>query len=140
MASADDIMKFCEQEWDNNQKNCSGFVRAVAQHLNVALVGKANQIVATISGANWVQLADGIEAKNKADDGWFVVAGQTGQEHDPPQQDGHLAVIVKGELKDGKYPTGYWGSEDGLGAKNASITKSWNPKSRDRVHYAAVKV
>lgn len=140
MVSALDIVEFCDKEWELNQKNCSGFVRAVAKHCNIALEGKADQIVETITGAGWVQLADGIEAKNKADAGWFVVGGQKGSEHDPKHIDGHVAVIVSGPLKDGKYPRGYWGSEDGIGAKNTSITESWNTRSRDRVHYAAKQV
>jgi len=53
-ASADDIVHACESEWEAHKADCSGFVSAVAAHLQVPLHGMANDIVDVISKATLV--------------------------------------------------------------------------------------
>jgi len=44
--------------------------------------------------------------------------------------------VVTGEVNQGKYPTGYWGSLGGVGKKATTINWSWNAMDRDKVRYA----
>jgi hypothetical protein len=138
--TAQKIIDSCEANWDNHKSDCSGFVKAVATEFEVQLTGQADNIVDQINGADWTVLAGGIEAKQKADDGWFVVAGMKSTDHVPPQSNGHVAMIVSGDLNQGKYPTGYWGQLGGVGAKNKTLNWAWNAASRDNVIYAGRQV
>jgi len=138
--SAQHIINICEAKFDANADNCSGFVKAVSIELSVALSGQADDIVSQIQSGDWQQLADGIEAKTKADDGWLVVGGLQGAQNLPPQSHGHVAIVVSGPLAHGRYPSGYWGKLGSTGKKNTTINWAWNTDSRDKVIYAAVLV
>ena len=138
--TAQKIIDSCEANFEAHKSDCSGFVKAVATEFTVTLVGQADNIVDQIKGADWTVLTDGIEAKQKADDGWFVVAGMKSGDHIPPQSNGHVAMIVSGGLNQGKYPTGYWGQLGGVGAKNKTLNWAWNKDSRDSIIYSGRQV
>ena len=90
---------------------------------------------------DWVQLGkDGVAAKNKADAGWFVIGGLLSIKNVPPQDHGHVVVVVSGPLAQDKYPTAYWGKLGGVGEKNKTINWAWNVASRDNVIYSAKKL
>jgi len=108
------IIDDCEKEYPSNNDDCNKFVKAVSADLNVTLFqpgDNADAIVQRmIDSAGWTPLVDGIDAKNKADAGQYVIAGLKGADHNPPRANGHVAVVVSGPLASGKYPTAYWGS------------------------------
>ncbi|MEO6978741.1 MAG: hypothetical protein ABI113_10195 [Mucilaginibacter sp.] len=137
---AQKIIDTCEANFDANAGNCSGFVKAVSADLSVTLTGQADDIVDQIQTADWQQLADGVEAKAKADEGWLVVGGLQGGENVPPQIHGHVVIVVSGPLAHDLYPSGYWGKLGSIGKKNTTINWAWNTDSRDKVIYAAVQV
>jgi len=137
---AQKIIDTCEANFDANADNCSGFVKAVSTDFSVTLTGQADDIVDQIQTADWQQLADGVEAKAKADDGWLVVGGLKGGENVPPQSHGHVVIVVSGPLAHDLYPSGYWGKLGSTGKKNTTINWAWNTDSRDKVIYSAVQV
>src|SRR6516164_2166078 len=103
------IAAVCEADWDAHKNDCSGFVKAVATDLGIVLTGMANDIVDEIASAPWTSLnSDGVAAKQKAEAGFFVVAGLKDTPH------GHVVVITPGPLAHDKYPTGYWGRLGGV--------------------------
>jgi hypothetical protein len=138
--TAQKIIDSCEANWDAHKNDCSGFLKAVATEFAVDLTGQADNITDQITGEDWTVLSDGVEAKAKADDGWFVVAGMKSTDHIPPQSNGHVAMVVSGELAQGKYPTGYWGQLGAVGAKNKTLNWAWNKDSRDMLIYAGRQV
>lgn len=139
-ANAQLIIDSCESNFETNKSDCSGFVKAVASDFAVTLTGQADNIVDQIKGADWTVLADGVDAKNKADEGWLVIAGLKSSDNVPPQNNGHVVVIVSGGLAQQKYPTGYWGKLGGVGEKNKTINWAWNKDSRDKVTYSCKQV
>lgn len=136
------IIQVCESCFNQNSDNCSGFVKAVSSAFNVTLNGQADDIVNQIKANNWIRLANGIEAKEKADAGLLVIGGLKGNDHILPQSHGHVAIVVSGLLDNihHKYPMAYWGQLGGIGQKNQPLTHSWNQSSRDKVIYACVQV
>ncbi len=136
------IIAACEACFNANSNNCSGFVKAVAHTFHITLTGLADDIVDQIKAGSWVKLANGIDAKNKADAGWFVIGGLKGHANVPAQQHGHVVVVVSGPLDDAhhKYPTAYWGKLGGVGKKNTPINWAWNSASRDKVIYAGINL
>jgi|GEM_PF-3337316 hypothetical protein len=139
---AQEIITSCENNFEQNKSDCSAFVKAVAQDFNVPLNGQADDIVGQMQGTGWTVLQNGVDAKNKADTGWFVVAGLKGADNVPPQAHGHVAIIVAGDIAQGKYPTGYWGKlddPDGAG-RDKTINWAWNKESRDKVIYSGMQV
>jgi hypothetical protein len=141
ISTADNIITTCENNWDANKSDCNAFVKSVAKEYGVLLSGVADDIVDTISGAGWEHLGkSGVKAKASADDGNLVIGGLKGQDHDPPRDHGHVVIVVRGSLANGKYPTGYWGSLGGVGKKNTTLNYAWNAKDRDHVIYGAMAV
>jgi hypothetical protein len=138
--TAQQIIDECEANFETNKSDCSGFVKSVATAFSINLTGQADNIVDQITSSGWTILSDGIDAKNKADDGLFVVAGLKSFDNVPQQRNGHVAIIVSGELAQQKYPTGYWGKYGGVGEKNKTINWAWNRDSRDKVIYSAKPV
>jgi hypothetical protein len=133
-AGKKDIKAACERHWEAHKNDCSGFVKAVANELNIPLTGLANDIVDQIQLSPWKVLKDGKEADSEARAGEFVIAGLK----DAPN--GHVAIIVPGELAHDKYPTGYWGHLGSVGYKNTTINYSWNSVERDKVIYASIQI
>ena len=136
-AAAQQVIDTCEADFDAHSGDCSGFVKAVALDLGITLTGLANSICDQIQTDDWEQLADGIEAKSMADQGYLVIGGLKGGDNVPPQAPGHVVVVVSGPLAHAKYPTAYWGKLGGVGAKNQTVNFAWNAASRDLVIYAA---
>ena len=128
--NAKKILDLCEKHWADHQKDCSGYVKAIARELKINLSGQANDIVDQIQKPPWRILKSGIEARLEAINGMFVVAGLKANPH------GHVVVVVPGPLAHGKYPTAYWGSLGGVAKKNTTINWSWNKTDRDNVIYA----
>lgn len=123
------VVAACEKWWDQYRGDCSGFAKAVAQELGVALTGMANNIVGEIQTAPWSLLASGVDAAQKASLG-LVIGGLVDEPH------GHVVVVVPGPLAHGKYPSAYWGMLNGVGKKNAGINWAWDAQHRDKVIYA----
>jgi hypothetical protein len=119
------IEDLCEKHWSNYKLDCSGFVKAVASELNILLHGQANDIVEQIQKIPWSIVQDGNEAHIKALQGMFVVGGLRGKPN------GHVVIVVPGNLAHGKYPTAYWGSISGVAQKKMTVNWSWNKKDRD---------
>ena len=134
--SSQQIINACESEFSAHIADCSGFAKAVANDLGVSLTGMANDIVDQIQASPWMLLKDGIEAKGKADLGYFVIGGLKDTPH------GHVVVVVMGPLDPGnnKYPTAYWGSLRGaqFAGKNKTVNWAWDKVDRDQVIYAYV--
>ena len=139
-SNAADIINECESQFEANKSDCSGFAKAVAAAFSINFTGQADNIVSQIQGTGWTLLANGMEAKQKADNGWFVVAGLKSTDNVPPQANGHVAIIVSGPIAQQKYPSGYWGRLGGVGEKNKTINWAWNAASRDKVIYAAMQI
>jgi len=127
------ILKACKNKFGANKGNCNKFAIAVAAEFKIELSGIADNIVDEIQTDPWIKLHDGIEAKNKADEGWFVIGGLKAADtipgiNRPPVTHGHVVVIISGPLAKGKYPTAMWGSLGGplpSPGKN-TINFSWN--------------
>jgi len=129
------VVRACEADWEAHNRDCSGFVKAVAADLGITLTGQANDIVDQIGRVPWTSLNnDGLAAAQKAELGFLVIAGLK----DTPN--GHVAVITPGPLAQGKYPTGYWGKLHGIGKKNTTINWAWNEDDRDNVTYSCITV
>ena len=124
------INSLCEKHWAKNEKNCSGFVKAVASDIGISVTGQANDIVDRLNNCDWVLCKNGVDARQKAIEGHFVVGGLKATPH------GHVVIVVSGPLAHGKYPTAYWGSLGGVGKKYTTINWSWNKSDRDLVTYA----
>jgi hypothetical protein len=134
------IIDACESEYDANKSDCNKFVRAVGADIGVPIVaGHADDIINDLT-TNWTSIADGAVAKEKADEGNFVIAGLKGADHNPPRTNGHVAVVVSGPLDTtyNMYPTGYWGmlgvAKPKYGKKN-TLNYSWNADDVDNVKY-----
>ncbi len=134
---ADRVKAACEACFDAHADDCSGFARAVADQLAVALHGLADQIVDTIRGGNgWRPLTSGIYAAESAAAGKLVIGGLKGSEQNRPDPHGHVVVVVAGPLAQGAYPSAYWGRLGGGGEKDKTINWAWRAEDRDRVSYA----
>src|SRR4051812_3838378 len=75
------VIKSCTKNWAENKGDCSAFVKAVTNDLNlgVTLNGQANAICDQMSKAPWVPIGTGDHAAEiagvTAGEGKFVVAG-----------------------------------------------------------------
>lgn len=118
------IVEKCEQSWEEdflpgtkNKNNCSGFVKAVTKKLGIPLPETANAdgSLDAIS-KSWTKLESGVEAARKAATGVFVIAGLKAADHSSARNNGHVAIVIDGELYKSKYPI-CWGGSIGGGAK-----------------------
>lgn len=149
MASLDQcIVDQCKLAWDEefivglaNKNNCSGFLKAVAKSLGIPMTETANAdtlVQNLIDGDKWSEVESGSEAARLAGTGSFVVAGLKSGDHTPARNNGHVAIVVSGELYNKKYPKCWCGS---IGAAQSQGTKSigevWNRTDRDNVGYYA---
>jgi hypothetical protein len=138
--TAQKIIDACEADFEAHKSDCSGFVKAVATVFQVPMSGQADSIVDQIHGDGWTLISDTNEVQEKANDGWFIVAGMKSSDHVPPQSNGHVAMIVSAGLPLQQYPTGYWGQLGAVGVKKKTINWAWNTASRDGVIYAGRQV
>jgi hypothetical protein len=145
MAQSDEIKGACRQlrAIAANADNCNQFVVMVAERFHVTLHGNADQIMATVTGADWTHHGtDGKAASEAAETGALVVGGMTsaalGDAH------GHVVIVVAGPLNRDKYPTAYWGSQNAAirpaGALGTTINFSFTVADRDKVIYASRSV
>ncbi len=152
---AQNVIDTCQNDWQANKADCSGFVKAVCAGLGVAMsAGMADDIVAWFRTAanGWEQLTDVTDgagnlvtpkeqmAKDRADAGQLVLCGLTSAELG--QAHGHVSVVVSGPLvfshiNNNSYPTAYWGKLGGTGGKNQGLNYSFGTGSINRVTYAA---
>lgn len=141
------IVNACTAAWDEsfiagtkNKNNCSGFLQSVAAALNVPIpAGNADAIMSGLPQASgWKELKSGAEAAQKASQGWFVIAGLKGSDHNPARNNGHVAVVIGGTLYRGTYPRCWCGSIAGpVGQSQGvrSVGEVWNRTDRDLVKY-----
>lgn len=133
----DTVRAACENCFDTNKGDCSGFVRAVGQEVGVSIARLANDIVTTIRvDGSWRKLPDGPAAAASAKAGKLVLAGLRGDEQFDHSNHGHVVVVVDGPLAHNLYPSAYWGKLGGTGAKDETINWAWTVHDRDRVTYA----
>jgi cell wall-associated NlpC family hydrolase len=147
MASTDAcIVEACKAAFDKeyipgtaNKDNCSGFVKEVARALGVVLPHTANaDAIVDHVKANWSTVADGAEAARLAGTGKLVLAGLKAADHTPARNNGHVAVVVSGDLYRSKYPL-VWGGSTGSAQSQGtkSVGEVWNRTDRDNVTYHA---
>lgn len=140
------IIDNCKLAWDEefiaglkNSKNCSGFVKAVAKKLGAPLPETANAdgIIDAIS-ASWASVDSGAEAARLAATGVLVLVGLKAADHNPPRNNGHVAIVVNGTLYRHKYPPVWGGSTGGAQSQgDKTVGEVWSNKDRDSVSYYA---
>ena len=136
MGTAQDVIAACEAQWGTYKGDCSGFAKAVGNQLGVTLTGQANDIVDQIQQAPWTTVAGGPAAAQEAANGKFVVAGLKGTAQQlPDPNNGHVVVVVAGDLARGLYPTAYWGKLNSVGCKATTLNWAWAAIDRDNVIY-----
>jgi hypothetical protein len=146
--SANDVTNKCIRLWNANQADCSGFVRAIADSLDVPIDGDADQIVGRItSSADWIPCLGGADASNAATGARLVIGGLTAAEVGNGAAHGHVIVVVQptGALSHGLYPYAYWGSLDpgpvrANGGKGTTMNFAFDHAVRDLVHYASTVI
>lgn len=147
MANLDQcIVDKCKLSWDEkfiagtkNSQNCSGFVKAVATKLGVALPATANadDIVDAVA-AGWTRLASGALAAQQAATGALVLAGLKAKDHTPARNNGHVAIVVSGALYRDTYPMVWCGSTGGAQSQGTkSVGEVWSQTDRKNVSYFA---
>jgi len=145
------IVDACRACWEGNfipgvanKNNCSGLVKAVAQKLNIPMInGQADAIMAWLDNdPSWKKIVPakttvGEEAKIKAETGHFVVAGLKSSELSYASHNGHVVVVVGGDLHRGIYPKCWSGSasDNGRSSGDKSVGHMWRAADRDKVHY-----
>ena len=137
-ATLDRVAAACAACFPAHEGDCSGFARAVAASLAVALAGEADQIVELLRhDPAWEPVAGGPAAAAAASGGRLVLAGLKGAEQAVPNPHGHVVVVVQGALAQDRYPTGWWGSLGGTPGRARTLNWAWTAADRDRVSYAA---
>lgn len=128
---ADQIVQWCEDEWDRSKSDCSGFVKAVSTRSGESLFGQANQTIYFLGTSNrWENLgADAATATARAVSGSLVIGGLKQRPH------GHVVIVVKSAPPN--YPVAYWGRVGAVGRKNTTVNWSWNRRDLALVHYFA---
>jgi hypothetical protein len=141
------VVAACKKSWNEswlpglvNSDNCSGFFKSVARNLNMRDVPDVQaDDLAEYFRTFWLTLKSdtpGVEARQKARDGHLVVAALKSDEHSPERKQGHVAVIVDGDLYHSKYPTCWCGSTGAAQSQGElSVGEVWNRKDRDKVGY-----
>lgn len=138
------VLSACKASWNEswiaglaNSDNCSGFFKSVAKHLSVPAVPdvQADGLV-DYMGKLWMGLKTGMEARQKVQDGYFVAAGLKSTDHKPKRGNGHIVVVVDGDLYHGKYPMCWCGSiGEAQSQGDLSVGEVWNKTDRDNVAY-----
>ena len=127
-----------------NQKNCVGFIKAVAEAVGVYIPDRRAMYVTNylLHSNSWIELTDktvggmeltskpvpanGIPAKVYADRNFLVLAAR----------EDHVAVVVPGALQVGKYPLVWCGSTNVFQSHgNKSILDIWGSDKADTVQY-----
>lgn len=153
----------CEKHWEAFQDDCSGFAKAAALELCVLLPSvnlfdgqeRRNADIITLWIKSWLPSPNSpflaippgegaaVAAMTYADRGDFVLAGATHEEinrhrrADRHTTHGHLAVVTSGTGQNG-WPRGYWGSYGSSGARDQSLSATFNRALKNELHYFAV--
>jgi hypothetical protein len=130
----------------SNQKNCVGFVKSVARAVGVFIPDNRATFVTNylLHSNSWIELKDktmgvngieptdkedafnGVYAKVYADYNYLVLAAR----------EDHVAVVVPGPMKVGKYPLVWCGSTDVYQSQgDKSVLDIWGSDNADRVQY-----
>ena len=130
--SYQDIIDSCENVWDANKGDCNHFVKAVAEQLGVtafAAGDNADAICDKLAAAgDWTSTTNLVVVEQNASAGQFIIAGLKAADFTPPRNNGHVAVVVKGDdVAHPGYPLAYWGKLGGAGEKDKSIRLSFIP-------------
>ena len=146
-SNATKIIEVCNNKFQDNKGDCNKFAIAVATEFSIQISGLADNIVDKIQTEGWTQLSNGIEAKQKADEGWFVVGGLKAADTVPTPpattvNHGHVVIVVSGPLAKNKYPTAVWGSDAGVlpAPGKDTVNWAWNEASRDKIIYSGREV
>jgi hypothetical protein len=144
---AQKISDTCKAKFEANKGDCNKFAIAVASQFSIHIAGLADDIVDQIKGDGWTKLVDGVDAKNKADDGWFVIGGLKAADTAPTPPattvlHGHVVIVTSGPLAKNKYPTALWGSDAGIlpQPKKDTVNWAWNKLSVDKVIYSGRQI
>jgi hypothetical protein len=128
------IIDICEANWDANKGDCNHFVKAVADALGVTLFSPGDNAelsykLGNASGWSLIPSTPDLSTvEADASTGQFIIAGLKSSDFNPPRNNGHVVVVVKGD--DGAhpgFPLAYWGKLGGVGAKDSSIRNSFIP-------------
>lgn len=138
----DSLKDSWEQEFTSgikNKDNCSGFAKSVMAKLGIPMAATANAdgiASAVAASRDWAAIASGVDAAKQAANGVFVLAVLKSGDHSPARNNGHVAVVVNGQLYRGKYPL-VWGGSLGSAQSqgNKSVGEVWNTRDRDNVKY-----
>jgi len=137
---------------DDNEHNCSGFVRAVAGDLMLFLPGASGnadgqvefmELIADIPRLFYL-IGSGrpaeLDAVNYATRGSFVVCGMTSAELQKNRRkkvsNGHVAIITSGWSSSG-WPVAWWGQKGGDPGKRQSLSKCFRASDRPFIKYFA---
>jgi hypothetical protein len=140
------IVEAANAVWDSefikgtaNKNNCSGFVKAVAKRLGIPLPETTNADgIADAVSKSWTAVASGAEAARLASAGSFVLVVLKAADHTPARNNGHVAIVVSGELYRKQYPVVWGGSIGSAQSKgDKSVGEVWNKSDRDNVSYYA---
>lgn len=143
MSSNQCITNKCEESWEEefipsikNKNNCSGFVKSVANKLNILIPQvQADGIVDFIKNT-WTKIDTGLDAVRKVKEGYFVLAGLKSSDHSISTNQGHIVIVIDGPLNHNKYPICWGGSTGRAQSKgDKSISEVWNRIDRDKVIY-----
>lgn len=121
-AVAQQVADTCREVWPTKKNACNLFAIEVADRLGVTLTGLADDIVDQIRGSAWTRLTDGVAARDAAVQGKLVIAGMKHDEFTTPRTEGHVAIVVPGNMNPGGWaPAGYWGSTDPVVAAKGGV-------------------
>jgi hypothetical protein len=138
----------CLESWDEefipgvkNQFNAAGFVKSVAKKTGVPIPEEfsADSILDYIS-LGWIRHETGSSAARQAAKGAFVLAGLKGKDHKPSRINGHIAIVIGGQLVQDKYPMVWSGGGTGLQSMgNRCVADIWSFNDCDHVVYYSYK-
>jgi hypothetical protein len=140
---------------DDNEHNCSGFVRAVAddqmlfipglsgnadsQVEFMELIGSIPRLFYFIGAGRSAEL----DAVSNASRGNFVIGGMTSgqlqKNRKTPVSHGHVAIIANG-WGDSGWPLAWWGQKGGSPGKRESLSKCFRAADRELIKYFAYLV
>ena len=140
--NAQKVIDTCKSAWPAKKDACNFFAIEVASQLHITLTGTADQIVDQIKGSGWTSIANGPAARSAAMQGKFVIAGIKSGDFTEPRDEGHVAVVVAGDLNPGGWaPSGYWGSTApdiaSKGGSGAPISQCFRAEDKDKIVYAS---
>lgn len=136
----EEIVTACRNNYAAYSGDCSAFVRAVTQDLGHPLDGNANGIMRQLAGLSTWEAVDRAAAVTAVAAGSLVIAGLKSGDHTPPRNNGHVVVVVDGDLYRGIYPMCWGGSIGNAQSRGTkSVGEVWNRTDRDNVLYYKLK-